>query len=387
MRALPAPYSAMTGDGSLSPNSGSQNNAPMLDSAGKRKERSPGRIAELTEEDAAARAERRGPPPRTSNSTLPFRAPASSSADDIAALKTEIASQQQQINELQAWKQSLGAVLTQFQSLLQHMVQMPQQMADVSTQLQRLLSQQPPSTSCPPEPTVEAEAPKNAAQQAKAQPKPATQPTSAPAPSQTKAWGRPRAAPSASPEPQRSRPAATNKAAGGAAAKNPAERPVRARGDQLAADLHFRKSFVLHVERDQNMEDSCPPELLVMKDPKEQVYQMIACYGMLLCGRHAIVDAVRMRDTAGARGSPRMRIWFTVNSMEAAARVVLNRCDMKGECFTVYDVLSPEERQQHARLWPQFLAARAAGKKAQFNRARLYVDRAEVLAPPGSVGA
>ena len=123
----------------------------MLDSAGKRKERSPGRIAELTEEDAAARAERRGPPPRTSNSTLPFRAPASSSADDIAALKTKIASQQQQIDELRAWKQSLDAELTQVQSLLQPMVQMPQQMADVSTQLQRLLSQQqPPFNIVPP---------------------------------------------------------------------------------------------------------------------------------------------------------------------------------------------------------------------------------------------
>ena len=114
---------------------------------------------------------------------------------------------------------------------------------------------------------------------------------------------------------------------------------------------------------------------------------MIACYGMLLCGRLAIVDAVRMRDTTGARGSPRMRIWFTVNSMEAAERVVENRCDLKGTCSTVYDVLSPEERQQHTRLWPHFLAAQADGKKAQFTRARLYVDKSEVLAPPDGVGA
>ena len=144
---------------------------------------------------------------------------------------------------------------------------------------------------------------------------------------------------------------------------------------------------MLHVQRDQDIEESCPPEWLVIKDPKEQVYTMLAQYGMMLGGRIAIVEAVRMRDTAGARGSPRMRIWFTVATMEAAEELLLNRCDLKGECFTVYDVLSPEERQQHARLWPQFLAARAAGKKAQFNRARLYVDRAEVLAPPGGVGA
>jgi hypothetical protein len=83
----------------------------------------------------------------------------------------------------------------------------------------------------------------------------------------------------------------------------------------------------------------------------------------------------------------RMRIWFTVNSMEAAERVVENRCDLKGTCSTVYDVLSPKERQQHARLWPHFLAAQAAGKKAKFNRARLYVDKLEVLAPPDGVGA
>lgn len=42
--------------------------------------------------------------------------------------------------------------------------------------------------------------------------------------------------------------------------------------------------------------------------------------------------------------------------------------------FTIFDVLCPEEAAQHALLFPRFLAARRAGKRAQFTRACLRVD-------------
>ncbi|KAG1658808.1 hypothetical protein FOA52_003339 [Chlamydomonas sp. UWO 241] len=40
----------------------------------------------------------------------------------------------------------------------------------------------------------------------------------------------------------------------------------------------------------------------------------------------------------------------------------------------VFDVLSDREEAQHQALWPAFLAAKVAGKRAQFHRARLVVD-------------
>ncbi|KAG1671474.1 hypothetical protein FOA52_003132 [Chlamydomonas sp. UWO 241] len=47
----------------------------------------------------------------------------------------------------------------------------------------------------------------------------------------------------------------------------------------------------------------------------------------------------------------------------------------------VFDVLSDREEAQHQALWPAFLAAKVAGKRAQFHRARLVVDGERVPAP------
>ncbi|KAG1670437.1 hypothetical protein FOA52_010173 [Chlamydomonas sp. UWO 241] len=46
-----------------------------------------------------------------------------------------------------------------------------------------------------------------------------------------------------------------------------------------------------------------------------------------------------------------------------------------------FDVLSDREEAQHQALWPAFLAAKVAGKRAQFHRARLVVDGERVPAP------
>jgi hypothetical protein len=47
---------------------------------------------------------------------------------------------------------------------------------------------------------------------------------------------------------------------------------------------------------------------------------------------------------------------------------------LKGSGCSIFDVLSPEESKQHAALWPRFLEERAAGRRVQFDRARLKVD-------------
>jgi len=67
-------------------------------------------------------------------------------------------------------------------------------------------------------------------------------------------------------------------------------------------------------------------------------------------------------------------IFFRVQTHESADKVVRNRCRLKGTGFTIFDVLSPREEQQHSTLMPRFKEAVAEGKRAQFSRHRLKVD-------------
>ena len=67
-------------------------------------------------------------------------------------------------------------------------------------------------------------------------------------------------------------------------------------------------------------------------------------------------------------------IHFTVFSMHDADLVVRFRCCLKGSAFTIFDVLSPEERRHHELLWPTFLLAKSQQLKAQFQRASLWVE-------------
>jgi hypothetical protein len=80
-----------------------------------------------------------------------------------------------------------------------------------------------------------------------------------------------------------------------------------------------------------------------------------------------------------------LRVVFTVASDAEADTVVrfrhqLNDCGMT---TYIFDVLSDSEEAQHWALWPTFLTAKAAGKKPQFQRARLMIDGERVLAPAG----
>ncbi|KAG1664907.1 hypothetical protein FOA52_006253 [Chlamydomonas sp. UWO 241] len=79
-----------------------------------------------------------------------------------------------------------------------------------------------------------------------------------------------------------------------------------------------------------------------------------------------------------------LRVLFTVASDAVADTVVrwrhaLRRC--VDPSTAVFDVLSDREEARHQALWPAFVAAKAAGKRAQFHRARLVVDGELVAAP------
>ncbi|KAG1656924.1 hypothetical protein FOA52_015317 [Chlamydomonas sp. UWO 241] len=74
-----------------------------------------------------------------------------------------------------------------------------------------------------------------------------------------------------------------------------------------------------------------------------------------------------------------LRVLFTVTSDAVADTVVRYRCSLRccGNISTknnIFDVLTDTEEAQRRALWPAFVAAKAAGKRAQFHRARLMID-------------
>ncbi|KAG1659169.1 hypothetical protein FOA52_007550 [Chlamydomonas sp. UWO 241] len=79
-----------------------------------------------------------------------------------------------------------------------------------------------------------------------------------------------------------------------------------------------------------------------------------------------------------------LRVLFAVASDAVADVVVGNRCCLSfyvDSSAAVFDVLSDREEAQRQALWPAFVAAKAAGKRAQFHRARLVIDGERVAAP------
>ncbi|KAG1669379.1 hypothetical protein FOA52_004030 [Chlamydomonas sp. UWO 241] len=76
------------------------------------------------------------------------------------------------------------------------------------------------------------------------------------------------------------------------------------------------------------------------------------------------------------RGGGVLRVLFTVASDAVVDTVVRWRHELRRcvDSTAVFDVLSDREEAQHQALWPAFLAAKVAGKRAQFHRARLVVD-------------
>ncbi|KAG1658017.1 hypothetical protein FOA52_010258 [Chlamydomonas sp. UWO 241] len=76
------------------------------------------------------------------------------------------------------------------------------------------------------------------------------------------------------------------------------------------------------------------------------------------------------------RGGGVLRVLFTVASDAVADTVVRWRHELRRcvDSTAVFDVLSDREEAQHQALWPAFLAAKVAGKRAQFHHARLVVN-------------
>ncbi|KAG1662849.1 hypothetical protein FOA52_010640 [Chlamydomonas sp. UWO 241] len=83
------------------------------------------------------------------------------------------------------------------------------------------------------------------------------------------------------------------------------------------------------------------------------------------------------------RGGGVLRVLFTVASDAVGDTVVRWRHELRRcvDSTAVFNVLSDREEAQHQALWPAFLAAKVAGKRAQFHRARLVVDGERVPAP------
>ncbi|KAG1677045.1 hypothetical protein FOA52_001215 [Chlamydomonas sp. UWO 241] len=89
------------------------------------------------------------------------------------------------------------------------------------------------------------------------------------------------------------------------------------------------------------------------------------------------------------RGGGVLRVLFTVASDAVADTVVRWRHELRRcvDSTAVFDVLSDREEAQHQALWPAFLAAKVAGKRAQFHRARLVVDGERAMARHGGCDA
>ncbi|KAG1657937.1 hypothetical protein FOA52_003016 [Chlamydomonas sp. UWO 241] len=79
-----------------------------------------------------------------------------------------------------------------------------------------------------------------------------------------------------------------------------------------------------------------------------------------------------------------LRVLFTV-AFDAVADTIVRWRHALRRCVdpsaAVFDVLSDREEACHQALWPAVVAAKAAGKRAQFHRARLVVDGERVAAP------
>ncbi|KAG1679697.1 hypothetical protein FOA52_006216 [Chlamydomonas sp. UWO 241] len=81
-----------------------------------------------------------------------------------------------------------------------------------------------------------------------------------------------------------------------------------------------------------------------------------------------------------------LRVLFTVTSDAVADTVVRYRCSLRccaniSTKTNIFDVLTATAEVQRRALWSAFVAAKAAGKRAQFHRARLMID-GERVPPP-----
>jgi len=79
------------------------------------------------------------------------------------------------------------------------------------------------------------------------------------------------------------------------------------------------------------------------------------------------------------RQGDRITIAFSLQTLAQVESLIMARRQLKGTGIVLGEVLTPAETQEKQALYQQFVDARAAGIKAQFKRARLFVDGKRVL--------
>ncbi|KAG1663001.1 hypothetical protein FOA52_000572 [Chlamydomonas sp. UWO 241] len=176
--------------------------------------------------------------------------------------------------------------------------------------------------------------------------------------------------------PQGGGPAAGGTASGAPPLAAPLAAPPRqCRWRSLAASQRYRRTFILHV----TAVASASSAMAVVHSVLQSLPGKWAD-GLGPSSLDQVVDAnflgARPDGTGGAA-----RILFTVGSADVADAVVRSRCGLNGSGSSIFEALSDRERAQHKALWPAYEAARASGQKAQFRRARLFVDGLPVPAP------
>lgn len=133
------------------------------------------------------------------------------------------------------------------------------------------------------------------------------------------------------------------------------------------------------------------------RPPLEQQFIMSGLDGVE--GKGPVALASMVKETLGAIGvsvselhdifvpktrhGAAARVKFTVVTAMQARLIRANRKQLREVAahISIRDVLSPEEQAAQNALWPQFVEARKAGKKAYFQRGQLFIDGSAVEAP------
>jgi hypothetical protein len=150
--------------------------------------------------------------------------------------------------------------------------------------------------------------------------------------------------------------------------------PRQCRWRSVAASQRDRRTFILHVTTVASTSAMAVVHSVLQSLPGKWAD------GLGPGSLDQVVDATFLGARPGGPGGA-ARILFTVGTADVADAVVRSRCGLKGSGSCIFEALSNSERAQHKALWPAFEAARSAGQKAQFRRARLFVDGLPVPAP------
>ena len=127
----------------------------------------------------------------------------------------------------------------------------------------------------------------------------------------------------------------------------------------FASTVHVRAHFVFKAPQ-----GTLPDSAASLKD------RLTAFLQARLPGAHLpITDAVHFGSQ-----TTYTKVFFTLDSLEAADELVGCRSALKGSGVSIQDFLTPEELKIKRALWPRFVEAKARGQRAQFHRARLVVS-------------